>query len=117
MALTSSPFDLCVDITQNHYAFTVAGVYSRTGETDIDPVGIAEGQTTADILESYQIIEPEWTSVWYIQQELLDFGAGAVAPKVGDKITVPDGTVYEVTGYEPQQGNVDWRLVTRREGI
>ena len=117
MALSSSPFDLCVSITQNHYAFTVAGVYSRSGETDIDPIVIAEGQTTADMLETYNMITPQLISVWYVQQDLIDFGAGQVPPRAGDKITVPDGTVYHVESYEPQQGNIDWRLITRRESV
>jgi hypothetical protein len=67
------------------------------------------------MIENYSILTPESTSVWYIRQAEIDLGSGATPPRSGDKLTATDGTVYNVVAWEPNQDNLDWRLITVRE--
>lgn len=115
MALTSSPFDLCVNVTQGHYAYSNISTYDRSGKTQITDLSLTEGRTTGEMIENYSILTPESTSVWYVKQADLDFGTGPAKPRSGDKVTSSDGTVYKVIAWEPNQSNIDWRLITVRE--
>ena len=115
MALSQSPFDLCIDVTQGHYAYANECTYTR-GAVDIT-VTLTEGRTTGEMIENYNIPTPESSSIWYIKQADLDLGSGAVAPRSGDKVTASDGTIYKVIAWEPNQDNIDWRLITIREAM
>lgn len=110
------PFAYAFDVMQNYPAFTKQSTYTRDDDT-ISSITMTQGQTTADMIDTYNILTPEAVSVWYIAQADLDFGDGAVSPRSGDIITAPDGTVYSVTQYEPNQDNIDWRLIAVREEI
>jgi hypothetical protein len=115
MAVTSSPFDLCINLTQGHYAYENLSTYDRKNETQITDLQLAEGRTTGEMIENYNLLTPESTSVWYVKQVDIDFGSGVVPPRSGDKVTSSDGTVYKVIAWEPNQSNIDWRLITVRE--
>jgi len=103
MALTSSPFDLCIDVTQGHYAYSNVSTYDRKDETQITGLTLTEGRTTGEMIENYAILTPESTSVWYVKQADLIFDVLPVAPKSGDKVTSADGTVYKVIAWEPNE--------------